>query len=64
MLKQFLKSKTIIAALLIEILGVIQLSSDFLSAVMTPAQFGWVMLGIGIAMKVLRALTTQSLGDK
>jgi len=64
MIKQFMKSKTILFALALEILGVIQLNADFLSTVMTPAQFGWVMLGIGVTVKVLRTVTTTSLGEK
>ncbi len=64
MIKQLLKSKTMRAALALEILGVVQINADFLSTVMTPAQFGWVMLGIGVLMKILRAMTTSSLGDK
>lgn len=64
MLKQILKSKMMFLALLLEILGVIQLNADFLSTVMTPAQFGWVMLGIGVAVRVLRMMTTTSIGEK
>jgi len=59
-----LKSKTILFALALEIMGVIQLNADFLSTVMTPSQFGWVMLGIGIAVKILRGVTTTSLKAK
>lgn len=59
-----LKSKTILFALALEVMGVIQLNADFLSTVMTPAQFGWVMLGIGIAVKILRGVTTTSLKEK
>ena len=64
MLKQALKSKTIRVALIVELLGVLQLNADFLSTMMSPAQFGWVMLGIGLAMKMLRVVTTTSLGEK
>ncbi len=64
MIKQFLKSKTMLAALALELLGVVQLNADFLSTVMTPAQFGWVMIGVGVAMKLLRMATTSSLGEK
>lgn len=64
MIKKLLKSKTMLIALAIELLGVIQLNADFLSTVMTPAQFGWVMIGIGVAMKVLRSVTTTAIGDK
>lgn len=61
---RIVRSKTMLFALALEILGVIQLNADFLSTVMTPKQFGWVMLAIGIAVKILRMVTTQPLSDK
>lgn len=64
MFAQAMKSKTILFALALEVLGVVQLNADFLSTVMSPAQFGWVMLGIGVAIKVLRTITTTSLSAK
>jgi hypothetical protein len=64
MIAQVLKSKTVLFALTLELLGVVQLNADFLSTVLTPAQFGWVMLGIGVVVKVLRAVTIQPLSDK
>jgi len=59
-----IRSNTINTATVIAVLGVIQANSDFLSAVLTPKQFGWVMMGISIIMIVLRAKTTNSLKDK
>lgn len=58
------RSKLMFLALTLEVLGVIQLNADFLSTIMTPAQFGWVMLGIGVIVRVLRTFTTQPLKDK
>ena len=61
---KILKSKTILFALAIEIMGVIQLNADFLSTLMTPSQFGWVLLIIGVSIKILRTVTNTSLADK
>ena len=63
-MKKLLKSRTIRFALVLEILGVIQVNADFLSTVMTPAQFGYVMLGVGIAIKLLRFVTTTPMTEK
>lgn len=62
--QRIIRSRTMIAFLIIDIIGVIQLNAEFLSTVMTPAQFGWLLLGIGILGKVLRAVTTTSLQEK
>jgi hypothetical protein len=58
------RSKTMIAFLIIDIIGVIQINADFLSTVLTPSQFGWVILIIGIIGKILRTITSTSLKDK
>lgn len=63
-LTRCLHSKTMIAAALLDVLGVIQANTDFLSTVMAPHSFGWVMLSIGVLMKVLRWVTTQPMVDK
>lgn len=52
------------AANVIAILGVLQANSDFLSAMLTPKQFGFVMMGIAVVMAMLRAKTTSSLKNK
>lgn len=59
-----IRSKTIHTANVIAILGVIQANSDFLSMVLSPKQFGWLMMGIAIVMVILRAQTTNALQDK
>lgn len=61
---RIIRSKTIHAANIIAILGIIQANSDFLSTVLTPKQFGWLMMGIAIVMVILRANTTNALQDK
>lgn len=61
---RILRSKTMIAFILIDIAGVIQLNSDFLSTILTPSQFGWVLLTVGVIGKTLRTLTNTDLKDK
>jgi uncharacterized membrane protein HdeD (DUF308 family) len=61
---RILRSKTMIAFILIDIAGVIQLNSDFLSTILTPTQFGWVLLTVGIIGKTLRTVTNTDLKYK
>ena len=61
---RIIRSKTMIAFLIIDIIGVIQLNADFLSTVLTPSQFGWLILAIGILGKILRLVTSTPLKDK
>ena len=61
---RILRSKTLHAANVIAILGIMQTNSDFLSTIMTPKQFGFVMMGISIVMVILRANTNKALSDK
>jgi hypothetical protein len=58
------RSKTMLIFLAIDIIGIIQINADFLSTVLTPAQFGWVILIIAIVGKILRFITSQPLSDK
>ena len=57
-------SKTMWFAVLLDILGVVQANSDFLSTVMDPKQFGYMLIAIGVSVKLLRVVTTQALSDK
>lgn len=63
-LARIIRSKTMHAANIVAIIGIIQTNSDFLSTVLTPKQFGWVMIGISVAMIFLRTKTTNALEDK
>ena len=61
---RIIRSKTLHAANILAILGIVQTNSDFLSTVMSPKQFGFVMMGISIVMIILRANTNTPLSDK
>lgn len=61
---QILKSKTMLFALLLAVLGVIQTSLGVFTAYLTPQAAGIITVIIGIAVAILRVLTTQSLGEK
>lgn len=63
-LSRIIRSKTISTASLIALIGVVQTNSDFLSTVLTPGQFGWVMIGISVVMVILGPKTTNALEDK
>ena len=58
------KSKTMIFALMLTVSGVVEASTDFLKTVLTPTTFGYVILGVGVIVAVLRVLTTQPIKDK
>jgi len=62
-IKGSFKSKTMYLGLVVDILAVVQISSGFLSAQLTPAQLGWLLLVIGIVIKVCRWITSRSLDD-
>lgn len=59
-----IRSKTMHAANIIMLLGIIQANSDYLSEFLTPKQFGGVMMAIAILMGYLRVITHKSLEDK
>ena len=61
---RIIRSKTLHAANVIAILGILQANSDFLSTVLTAKQFGFVMMGISVLMVILRIKTTNRLQDK
>lgn len=59
-----LKSKTMLFAITLAILGVLQANLGVLTQYLTPESSGWLTMGVGIAVAVLRVVTTQSLSDK
>jgi hypothetical protein len=59
-----MKSWTISTSTVIMFLGYLQSQTDYLAQLFTRRQMGFVMLGIGVLMFVLRARTTESLADK
>jgi hypothetical protein len=54
--------KTLAASLAIAVVGVLQ-TADW-TTIVPPDKVGPVMVGIGVAMAVLRALTTGRVGEK
>ena len=63
-LQRIIRSKTMIYALILSVIGVIQVSTDFLTTIMSPHAFGYLTLLSGIIGAILRVLTTQPLSDK
>lgn len=64
MLKQILKSKTMLFALLLAVLGVVQASMDIFTPYVSAQAMGILTMVVGIAVAILRVLTTSSLGEK
>ena len=64
MFKKILKSKMMNLAVLLAALGTIQASTEVFAVFMTPAAYGVFTLIVGVAVAVLRAMTTTSLKDK
>lgn len=64
MLKQFAKSKTMIFAVLLAILGVLQTSMEVFTPYISSQSVGILTLLVGCAVAVLRVVTHTSIGDK
>lgn len=64
MLQQILRSKTMLFALALAILGVLQASMDIFTPYLTPQASGLLTVVIGLAVAVLRVLTTLPLDKK
>jgi len=64
MITKILKSKTMLLALALAILGVVQASMDVFTPYISPQSAGLLTLIIGIAVAILRVLTTQAISDK
>lgn len=64
MIAQMMKSKTMRFALALAILGTLQTSMEVFTPYLTPQAYGIATMIIGMAVAILRVLTTSSLGDK
>lgn len=67
MLTQILKSKTMWLAFAVELMGILQLVQTNIEElrINIPAEYyGYVLIGIGAAIRLLRLVTTSSLGAK
>lgn len=63
-LKQSVKSKTMWFAGALSVLGVLQANSDVFTNLMTPEAAGWATTAVGVAVAVLRAVTTSPISQK
>jgi hypothetical protein len=61
---QALKSKTILFALSLAILGVLEMNIKVFAQYMTPELFGWFSILISVIVAVLRVVTTVPLNQK
>ena len=64
MIMTIFKSKTLMFALALAILGVVEMNVRVFSAYMTPTTFGFFSIGISIIVAVLRIFTTLPLSQK
>lgn len=64
MIKQILKSKTMIFAILLAVLSVLQASMEVFTPFLSSQGVGLLGLVIGLAIAILRVLTTAPLEDK
>lgn len=64
MMKQILKSKTMLFAIALAILGVLQASMDVFTPYLTPQASGLLTVGVGLGVAILRVITTMPLSDK
>jgi hypothetical protein len=59
-----LRSKTMYLSLALVVLGVVQANMGLFSAYLTPEHYGWFTAGVGLAVGVLRWVTSLPLQDK
>jgi hypothetical protein len=60
----FIKSKTMNFAMVLGLLGLAQANLPALQAVISPGAYGYITMAIGVAVAVLRVVTTQPLSEK
>jgi uncharacterized membrane protein len=58
------KSKTLMFALALAILGVVEMNVKFFSMYMTPETFGVFSISVSVIVAVLRIFTTVPLSEK
>lgn len=58
------KSKTMWFAAILAALGAIQASLGLFSELLSPRVYGLITMVVGVAVGVLRAITTKPLSDK
>lgn len=63
-LKARLRSRTYWLALMLAVLGAMEVAWHALSSVLSPAVYGWTLLAISVAVAVLREVTTTAIANK
>ena len=58
------KSKTMNFAMILAIFGALQANLPALQGVISPAAYGWITLGVALAVAALRAVTSKPLSAK
>ena len=64
MIKQILKSKTMLLAILLAVLGVVQASMDVFTPYISPQGMGLLTMIVGVLVAILRVVTTMPLDKK
>ena len=64
MLRKMRRSKTMIFALLLVVLGVIYDNFSYIQNIIDPRLYGILLIAIGITVAILRFVTTTSLDDR
>lgn len=64
MIKKALRSKTILFALALELAGVVQANAEELRAAIPPEYYGYFLIAVGVAIKILRFMTIEAVADK
>jgi hypothetical protein len=63
-IKQILKSKTMLLAILLAVLGVVQASMDIFTPYISPQAMGLLTMLVGVLVAILRVVTTMPLDKK
>ncbi len=64
MFQQIIRSKTMMFALSLAVLGAIQASLDVFTPYLTPQAMGFLTIIVGIVVAILRVVTTLPLDKK
>lgn len=64
MWKKIIKSKTLIFGFIVTVLGAAQTNLPYVQAILDPVTYGILTALIGVAVVVLRFMTTTSVSDK
>jgi len=61
---QFFKSKTINFSVVLAVAGAIQSNAEQIRAYVPAEAYGWILMGVGVVVAALRAVTTKPISEK